>query len=216
LAVIFISLSALIKPIGLILLPVTALSHYQKNNNLLNSLGLIGSGFLVYLLGILPYFHLDSYRYYALFADQIGKSTFAGISIASGTQIPWFFIAYLFALYLYWQQKINSTNTYLAVILSSLVFTHFHPQWLVWITPVFIFYIIKNNRLPVWLIVLGAWFFVLLSFDDTMLVQAFLHSNLSLAWLRRISFFDLAVQASRAALVVTFLSSLFYEKHQLS
>lgn len=195
----FIALSALIKPIGLILLPVVFLS----------SIPAAIAGFGVYLLGILPYLGLASYRYYALFADQIGKSTFAGISIASGTLIPWFFITYLFCLYLYWQKRIDLLQVFLGVLLSSLVFTHFHPQWFVWLIPLALIYSLQSSKKILILgLVIMAWLVILFSFDDTLFFRSFLHSQVSLNFIRQNSLFILLTQLSRAALLMFFYSLL--------
>lgn len=202
LSAIFIALSALIKPIGLILLPVI----------FLNSIPAAITGFGVYLLGILPFLNLVSYRHYALFADQINKSTFAGISVASGTVIPWFFITYLLCIYLYWQKKITTTQVFLGVLLSSLVFTHLHPQWFIWLIPLTTIYAIKSKQLTLLLLVIVAWVVILFSFDNTLLLGAFLHSNLSLNFLRQNSMFPPMVQMSRASLIVYLFSLLQSEK----
>lgn len=195
---IFIALSALIKPIGLILLPVI----------FLNSITAAFTGLGIYLLGILPYLHLVSYRYYALFADQINKSTFAGISIASGTQIPWFFITYLVCLYLYWQKKIGLLQVFIGILLSGLVFTHFHPQWLIWLVPLAIVHTIRTKQYFVLSIALSAWILILLSFDDTLLLRSFLHSQINLDSIRQDNLFILLIQLSRATVVVYLFSFL--------
>lgn len=202
LSAIFIALSALIKPIGLILLPVI----------FINSIPAAITGLGVYILGVLPYLNLASYRYYALFADQINKSTFAGISLAAGTQIPWFFIAYLLTLYLYWQKKINLLQVFIGTLLSSLAFTHFHPQWFIWLIPLAIIQAAKSKQLLVLCLVIMSWFVILLSFDDTLFLRSFLHSQISLDFIRQNSFFILATQASRGILVVYLFSFIKSEK----
>ena len=198
LASIFIGISALIKPVGLILLPIVALSSFWVSV----------SGFVVYVLGILPYIHLVGYRYYALFADQISKSTYAGITIAPGTVIPFFFMFYLVGLYLYFYKKITPLTAFVVSLLSSLVFTHFHPQWFVWLTPLLILKISSNRRYYLLPIIFASWLLVLLSFDDSLLFQAFLNSNLTIEFLRANSLFVMLTQLGRASLVVFSLSLL--------
>jgi len=203
LSVVFISLSALIKPAGLILLPLVLIPEIRRQHYRHTILlGLAGLG--TYIIGILPFIGSASYRYYALFAEQINKSTYAGISIASGTDIPFFFMAYLYILLLFWSKKISFKTAFGTALLSSLAFTHFHPQWLVWITPWLIIYSVKKHSFILYLATLVCWFGVLFSFDETLHLQAFLKSKLALPEaVRSSSFFKEIVQLSRAGLVAT-------------
>ncbi len=206
LALTFISLSALIKPIGLILLPLVLIPQIrQKHYRQTLLLGL--TGLSVYVLGILPFLRSASYRYYALFAEQINKSTYAGISIASGTDIPWFFILYLLILLLFWSQKISFKTAFGTTLLSSLVFTHFHPQWLVWVTPWLVISSVRKGDFSLYLVTLLCWFGVLFSFDETLHLQAFLKSKLAIPeTVRASSFFKEITQLCRAGLA----ASLFW------
>ncbi|KKT73791.1 MAG: hypothetical protein UW68_C0002G0060, partial [Candidatus Collierbacteria bacterium GW2011_GWB1_44_6] len=54
-SVIFLALSALIKPAGLILIPLLALHNFVTNKKITESLLLTLTGLGVYLLGVLPY-----------------------------------------------------------------------------------------------------------------------------------------------------------------
>lgn len=164
-AALFVAFSALIKPIGLILLPILAISAFHYHKKISSALFSLLTGFGIYAIGVLPYISSPYYRYYALLADQINKSTFAGIAIASGTVIPWFFIAYSFAIMLFWKKRISLNAAMLASLLSSLVFTHFHPQWLIWVMPGTIYFILTKRAFYYYLILLLGWLFVLLSFD---------------------------------------------------
>jgi hypothetical protein len=206
LSLVFIALSSLIKPIGLILIPLVLIkslreAKYQKAV----LLGLTGFG--TYILGILPFIGSASYRYYALFAEQINKSTYASISIASGHDIPLFFIVYIYILFLFWSKKITFQNAFGTSLLSSLAFTHFHPQWLVWLTPWLIIYSLNKNNYLFYLVTILCWLGVLFSFDETLHLQAFLQSKLSIpSAIRSSNYFKQVVQLSRAGLV----ASLFW------
>ena len=201
-ASIFVALSALIKPIGLILIPIYAIYYYKINKKIIKSILVLFSGLFTYIIGIFPYISSASYRHYALFAEQINKSTFASISIASGHEIPFFFIALMLIIIYFWSNKINLTQTLMAVLLSSLAFTHFHPQWLVWIMPIFVIISIKINDYFIYLISIMCWFLVLFNFDSTLHLQMFLHSQIELPKILTASniFKDL-VQVSRAGIV---------------
>ena len=173
-AVVWVALSALIKPIGLILFPIMAVNEFQKKNNWIDFIKTGFLGFLVYSVGVAIYISSPAYRYFALFADQIGKSTFAGISVASGTVIPWFFIIYIIGLFMFWKRKVNSETIVGVALLTSLVFTHFHPQWLIWVMPWMIYESIKKDELIFYLGMVAAWLGILFSFDSTLHFDMFL------------------------------------------
>lgn len=206
LSVFLIALSALIKPAGLILIPLLSLHHLTTHRKFTQALSLAFTGFGVYAFGILPYLSSTAYRHYALFAEQIGKSTYAAISIASGHDIPWFFIAYLLILILVWHQKLTFTTASAAALLSSLVFSHFHPQWLVWIMPWLTIFVVSKADYFLYWVVLTCWGLILFSFDPSLHLQIFIHSTISLppAMTGNSSFYEL-VQLARAGLIATLI-----------
>ncbi len=163
-------LSALFKPAGLFLLPVIIAAAFRSSH--LRAVKSACVGFGVYLLGILAYLPSISFRTFALLAEQTGKSTFAGIAIASGTEIPWFFIAYTAILILLLRKRLTLFDALALALASSLVFSHFHPQWFVWLTPWLIFKSVSSRHNLFWLASL-AWFLILLSFDFSLHLAAF-------------------------------------------
>ena len=173
-AVVWVALSALIKPAGLILIPIVAINEFHKKNNWGDLIKTAFLGCLVYGLGVATYIWSPAYRYFSLFAEQIGKSTFAGIAVASGTVIPWFFITFIFGLFLFWKKKINIETIFGLSLITSLVFTHFHPQWLVWIMPWMIYESIKKEEIVLYLGMIAAWLGIVFSFDSTLHIDMFL------------------------------------------
>jgi len=206
LASIFVALSALIKPIGLILIPIFAIQQFHQNKNILRSILIAVTGFAVYVLGILPYLPSASYRYYALFAEQINKSTYASISIASGTDIPFFFILFAAVVFFFWSRKINLAQALVAALLSSLAFTHFHPQWLIWIMPLMAIISIEIDDYLFYLVTIVCWLGILFSFDESLHLQLFLHSHLTIPQsIRNADMFKESVQMCRAGLIAILL-----------
>jgi hypothetical protein len=201
-ASIFVALSALIKPIGLILIPIYAITQFHQNKSLIKSIIVAASGIIVYALGILPYIFSASYRYFALFAEQINKSTYASISIASGHDIPFFFIFYVLVVLMYWSKKINLKTALTATLLSSLAFTHFHPQWLVWLMPLLIVIAVNRDDYLFYIAGIICWLGILFSFDATLHFQLFIHSNLAIPTnLTSSNIFKEVIQMSRAGLI---------------
>lgn len=169
-AALFAGLSALFKPAGLFLIPVVIIA--ATNISLWKAARSALSGFGVYLLGILAYLPSISFRTYALLAEQTGKSTFAGIAIASGTTIPWFFIAYTAVLILLLRKRLSLFDALALALASSLVFSHFHPQWFVWLTPWLIYKSVVAKHHLYWVATLS-WFLILLSFDFSLHLASF-------------------------------------------
>lgn len=180
LSIVFVCLSALVKPIGLILLPFIIRNNKadSKVKIILSSASSLLIGAIVYLLGILPFLGSASYKYYALFADQINKTVHAGIEISAGTVIPYFFIALTFLYFLFLDKKKNTLQSIILALLASLVFTNFHPQWLIWVMPLLL--LSQKGDINLVLFYFLGWLLVLLSFDKTLHLGAFINSKLEL------------------------------------
>jgi hypothetical protein len=173
----FFALSALIKPAALILLPLVAVYLFVKKNYF-NAIANFATGLITYLLGISIYLPSPIYRYYALFADQLTKSTHAGISVASGHDIPWFFIVLAIIVALIVYKKIMIFPALGAALFSSLTFTHFHPQWLLWITPWFIYFAIQSKKFMPLLFLYLSWKVIVFAFDSSLHLGLFYTMNL--------------------------------------
>lgn len=135
-------------------------------------------GILPYILSVLPYIQSSNFRTNALFASQSSKSLYAAIPVSGGESIL-LFPAFLLLFYLFVRvMKIDKENLwkfYLIPLLLFFIFTHFHPQWLIWITPFIILDLIINkfrNLLPVSLI-FGSWLASLFFFDSSLTVGLF-------------------------------------------
>jgi len=99
-----------------------------------------------YLLSILPYLSSEGFKNTALFANQSSKSLYASIPVSGGESILLFPTFLIFFYLIIWKKgigKIWSTN--LNILLLFFIFTHFHPQWLIWLTPFLIINLVKRN-----------------------------------------------------------------------
>lgn len=166
-------LSALVKPIALVVIPILAIDSYKKGGL---KLALKNSviGFGTYFIGIAPYLHSPAFKMYALDATHTNKSIQAGIQIASGNIIPWYFIVIATLALMVLYKKISVLSIFLISILGSLAFNHFHPQWFLWVVPFLIIYAIENQRLSLFLILILSWVSVWLSFDPSLHFGSFL------------------------------------------
>lgn len=137
-----------------------------------------------YILSIIPYLSSHNFRVNALFANQSSKSFYAVIPVSGGESIL-LFPAFLLLYYLFiWINKkvilekiskIDIWKMYLIPLMLFFVFTHYHPQWLIWITPLIIIDFVVSgwkNYIPNFLIILS-WFASLFFFDPSLTVGMF-------------------------------------------
>lgn len=133
---------------------------------------------LPYLISILPYIFSHTFRANALFANQSSKSLFAVLPVSGGEAILLFPLCMIVFYLFIWQRRLNWLSLwkiYLIPMLLFFIFTHYHPQWLIWITPFFILDLIFHgfkNLLPI-LLILGSWFISLFFFDSSLTVGLF-------------------------------------------
>lgn len=130
---------------------------------------------LPYLLSILPYLSSSGFRSNALIAGQTSKSLYANIPISGGEAIILFPTALIFIYLFFLKNRKIIWQSYLIILLLFFIFTHYHPQWFVWVTPFLILSLILNkfkNLLPVTLILLS-WIGSLFFFDPSLTVNMF-------------------------------------------
>lgn len=166
-AAIFIALSALIKPTGLVLLPLIFV-YSLVQDGLLKSIKTILPAVLTWGIISAPFILSPGYRMYALMANLTGKTIYAGIQIAGATQIPWFFIAYSYILIRLLHQKISLISSIGLTILSVLAFNHFHPQWFLWVVPFILFQTIKHKQYLLLSGLIISWMLIWLSFEPSL------------------------------------------------
>ena len=172
-ASVFIALSALIKPTGLVLLPLMAIYVFRKKG-FIPSLRAIIPGALTWIAVIAPFIFSPAFRMYALFAAHTAKTTYAGIAISGSVSIPWFFILYVLIALQLFEKKISLFKALGLTVFSVLAFNHFHPQWFLWCTPFLIIYTIKHNQLYLFLMLVVCWVLIWFSFDPSLHLGAIL------------------------------------------
>ncbi len=138
---------------------------------------------LPYVLSIMPYIPSHNFRTNALFANQSSKSLYAALPVSGGESIIYFPLLLLFFYLLIWGYKqflsqsrmIEVWKLYLIPLLLFFIFTHYHPQWLIWITPILIMELVESgfkNLLSQILIYLS-WFGSLFFFDPGLTINMF-------------------------------------------
>ena len=138
-------------------------------------------GVLPYFLFILPFIFSHGFRSSALVAGQTLKSFYAQIPISGGESIILFpFILIFFYLYIYLNNKLlnNFENVWkidFIILILFFIFTHYHPQWFLWLTPFLIIALIKSNNKIVLPFVLSliSFFGLLFFFDSSLTIGIF-------------------------------------------
>ncbi len=133
--------------------------------------------FLPYIISIFPYLTSSNFRSTALFANQSSKSLYVSIPVSGGESILLFplFLIIFYLLILTKSNKLSLWKFYLIPLLLFFIFTHYHPQWLIWITPFIILDLVIEkfkNIIPV-MIILGSWFVSLFFFDSSLTIGLF-------------------------------------------
>lgn len=131
-----------------------------------------------YLLSILPYLPSHSFRSTALFAAQSSKSLYAAIPVSGGESILLFPTFLILFYLLIWKKELARESFWQVLLIPLLlffIFTHFHPQWLIWVTPFFVLDLVTKKFKNVLAIILifASWFGSLFFFDPSLTLGIF-------------------------------------------
>lgn len=178
LAAVFLGIGAAFKIYPLLLLPPLA---FLLNNWFKRMLAiLLGVG--VYLITLLPFIGSSGFRSTALVANQTLKSMYAQIPISGGESIILFLslVGLFYFIYLYQVEKSeNLWQRFLIILLLFFVFTHYHTQWFLWLTPLLITELIRSNFKHIFLLFLVAISFLgsVFLFDQSLSIGLFVPIN---------------------------------------
>lgn len=175
-------------------------------------------GSLPYIISILPYLSSAGFRSSALVAGHTLKSFYAQIPISGGESIVLFPAFLIFFYLLFWYRKIDREllwQRFFIILLLFLVFTHYHPQWFLWVTPFLIIDLIKSRykHLIVVLSSLFSFIALLFFFDPSLTVGIFspLIPNLaSLPSIWNLLNINIDYNFSRSLLQTIFVGSALY------
>jgi hypothetical protein len=144
----------------------------------LDRIKVIGIGALVYVATILPFIGSAGFRATALVAGQTTKSLYAALPISGGEAIIYFplFIVLFYIIFFYSKSGLeNLWERFFIIILTFFIFTHTHPQWFLWLTPLLILDLVKSRlkHWPLALIALIVWIGQVSFFDPGLSVWLF-------------------------------------------
>jgi len=115
----------------------------------LDRIKIVAVGLATYFLTILPFLPSKGFRATALLAGQTTKSLYAQIPISGGESIILFVVAAVFVYLLFLIRKAAPENlwkSFFIVLLIFFIFTHYHPQWFLWITPFLLIDLVRNPK----------------------------------------------------------------------
>lgn len=157
----------------LIALPLVLALGRNVKERILYGVLLIGP----YLLSSLPFITTPGYKTNVLINPKNTKFLHMGWPV-SGAEVVYVFIfvVVIIAFIAVWKRIIvDDIWMYpLAILLTLFSVTHYHPQWMIWVTPFIIFlFILKPwSRWPI-AVLLGCFFGVTLLFEASLSVQLF-------------------------------------------
>lgn len=137
---------------------------------------LLGLG--VYLVTLVPFLGSSGFRSSALVAEQMLKSFYAQIPISGGESAILYLAVLLFSYLFFYYHRTKAKlvwRNFFAVLLVFFIFTHYHPQWFLWITPFLIIDLVTSG-LKDWPLVsfsLFSFFSLLFFFEPSLTIGLF-------------------------------------------
>lgn len=132
-----------------------------------------------YLVTVLPFIQSHGFRSSALLAGLTQKTMFAQIPVSGGESLLLFpLILVFFYIVLLYSNK-NSLQTLwqkqFIILLVFFILTHFHPQWLTWLTPFLIIELVTSNfkHIKITLLLLFSFIASLFFFDLSLTFKIF-------------------------------------------
>lgn len=134
----------------LLLVPLAALKK-----SWLERLKVLIIGVVTYGLTIIPFISSIGFRTNALLAGLSTKSFYSQLPVSGGQSIILFIVFVIFFYLIFLRSHMpykGLWKMFFLMLLSFFIFTHSHPQWLVWITPFLVIQLVKSS-LKDWLLV---------------------------------------------------------------
>lgn len=132
-------------------------------------------GFLPLIITTLPFVLSPAYRSQVLFSPQSQKMLYLALPVSGADFIYLFILGWgiilISTLVMRPQDMFSSAvNINLSVLLILFSTTNYHPQWMLWITPFVIIYLVSGKPYRVWptLFLLAMYTLIVLSFDASL------------------------------------------------
>lgn len=163
LASFFLGLGACFKIYPLLFVVPTFLLTKSWKERIISSTIVFGT----YFLPLIPFLNSPGFRNSALVAGQTLKSFYAQIPISGGESIILYPTFLIFAYLFFYFKPISAKDLwkrFFVILLIFFIFTHYHPQWFLWITPFLIIDLVYSRFLHWPLVAISLFSFVALLF----------------------------------------------------
>lgn len=157
----------------LFILPVAMLASKWRDK-----IGVFVVGLGTYLLTLLPFLGSAGFRSSALVAGHTLKSFYAQIPVSGGQSIILYLASIIFVYLVFYYHKVEQHSIwqrFFVILLIFFVFTHYHPQWFLWLTPFLIIDLVKSDleHCPLVFISLFSFIALLFFFDPSLTIGLF-------------------------------------------
>lgn len=133
-------------------------------------------GFLPFILTSLPYLPSPAYRNMVLFQAKSQKMLYMVWNVSGAEGIYPFIIGLIiiYCISYYCTNKEKLVDFFLAILLITLMVTHYHPQWFIWVIPFLIYKIVaQKDKILFVLILFSCWLIITLLFEPSLSVGLF-------------------------------------------
>lgn len=133
---------------------------------------------ITYLLTAFPFIYSAGFRRTAMLAGQTTKSFYAQIPISGGESIILFLALVIFFYIVFFYKKTIVTDLwkrFFIMLLTFFIFTHYHPQWFIWIMPFYVIDLVvsKFKHWPLLLTTLFSYIALVTFFDPGLTIGLF-------------------------------------------
>jgi len=137
---------------------------------------------ITYILFAYPFIWSEGFRMTAALANQTTKSFYANIPVSGGESIILFLAVVIFMYFVFYFAKATLEDVwknFFLMLLVFFVFTHFHPQWLLWMMPFYMIDLVvsKFKHWPLFLVVMFSFVALVTFFDPGLTVWLFAPIN---------------------------------------
>jgi len=133
-------------------------------------------GFLPFILTTLPYLPSSAFRNMVLFQAKSQKMLYMIWNVSGAEGIYPFIIGviFIYCLSFYQRNKDRLVDYFLAILLLTLIVTHYHPQWFIWVIPFLIYKMVKEKDKTLFILILfGIWLIITFLFESSLSVGLF-------------------------------------------
>ena len=154
------------------IVPVAFLFNKDLKNRIKNIL----IGFLPFILTTLPYLPSPAFRNMVLFQAKSQKMLYMVWNVSGAEGIYPFIIGiiFIYCLSFYQSNKGKLVDYFLSILLLTLMVTHYHPQWFIWVIPFLIYKVVEQkDKILFTLILFASWLIITLLFEPSLSVGLF-------------------------------------------